>query len=153
METSPGRAVQHLPYPRRAAEAFGQLLEAVDPARLPIHGGDATTVVVTLSLDSLRDELGTATLDNGLPGDSLDTITAGEARRLACTAHLLPAVLGGTSTVLDYGRRQRLFSPAQRGALALAQKQCRTDGCTIPASWCEAHHRDPWSRGGTYRPR
>ncbi|HET7069210.1 MAG TPA: HNH endonuclease signature motif containing protein, partial [Nocardioides sp.] len=27
--------------------------------------------------------------------------------------------------------------------------RCRTEGCTIPAAWCEAHHaKKPWSQGG-----
>jgi hypothetical protein len=54
-----------LPYPKRLGEAFGQFLEAADPARLPVHGGDATTVIVTISLASLRAELATAELATG----------------------------------------------------------------------------------------
>ncbi len=53
--------VARLAYPRRLGEAFCQLLEAIDPARLPVHGGDATTVIVTLSLADLQAELATAT--------------------------------------------------------------------------------------------
>ncbi|WP_244928629.1 HNH endonuclease signature motif containing protein [Nocardioides sp. W7] len=136
------------PYGRQAARAFCQLLETLDPSRLPIHGGDATTLVITMSLDSLRGELGTATLGNAAPGDSVDRITADEARRLACTAKLVPVVLGGKGEVLDLGRSQRLFTRAQRRALALTDHECRADGCHIPAPWCEAHHRHPWSAGG-----
>ncbi len=137
-----------VPYGRRSAEAFCQLLECVDPARLPVHGGDATTVVVTISLDSLRARLGTATLGNPGPGESHDRITAAEARRLACTAQIVPAVLGGAGEVLDLGRAQRLFTRAQRRALAVRDRECRAEGCHVPAPWCEAHHRDPWSSGG-----
>ena len=62
---------------------------------------------------------------------------------------ILPAVLGGASEVLDLGRTRRLFSRAQRRALALAHPECQAEGCTVPATWCEAHHcRDPWARGG-----
>ncbi len=137
-----------VPYPRRAAEAFCRLLEDVDPGRLPAHGGDATTVVVTISLDSLRADLGVATLDNGVPGDGLDQLTAHEVRRLACNAHLVPAVLGGNSEVLDLGRGQRLFTRAQRKALLLRDRTCRAEGCDAPSTFCEAHHCLPWSRGG-----
>ncbi|TKI60180.1 DUF222 domain-containing protein, partial [Nocardioides jishulii] len=96
-----GQAVNR---PRRLAEAFGQLLETLDPKRLPIHGGDATNVTVTISLDALRDGLGVATLDNGVPGDGFEAITAAHARRLACNARIIPAVLGSDSEVLDLGR-------------------------------------------------
>ena len=51
---------QRLPMPRKLGHAFCSLLEAIDPARLPIHGGDATTVIITISLDALRHDLGTA---------------------------------------------------------------------------------------------
>jgi len=104
---------------------------------------------VTMSLASLRAELATATLGNPAPGDSHDRITAEEARRLACTAQIVPAVLGAKGEVLDLGRSQRLFTRAQRRALALRDGECRAEGCHIPAPWCEAHHAGtPWAAGG-----
>lgn len=143
---------ERLPYPRRLGEAFCQLLEAVDPARLPVHGGDATTVIVTVPLDALRRELGTAELWGGgtVPGAETPevVITAAEARRLACTASIVPAVLGGASEVLDLGRSQRLFSAAQRKALLLRDRTCRAEDCDVPGTWCEAHHWVAWALGG-----
>ena len=113
------------------------------PKRLPAHGGDATTLIVTVSLDDLRKDLGTAELG---PADRL---TAGEVRRLACTAQIIPAVLDGKSEVLDLGRSSRLFKPAQRKAMIIRDRECRAEGCTIPAAWCEAHHWGrPWAKGG-----
>lgn len=135
--------------PKQLAEAFSQLLEAIDPSRLPIHGGDATNVTVTITLADLQKKLGVAALDNGVPGDGFDTISAAQARRLACTARIIPAVLGGKSEILDVGRGQRLFTKAQRRALLLRDKTCRAEGCDIPGAWCEAHHLVPWSQGGS----
>jgi hypothetical protein len=146
--TSPRRLaldsdVDQLPLPRRRGEAFCALLEHIPADRLPSHGGTATTVMVTLDLDTLRTGLGLAQTSTG------EVVTAAEARRLACTAGIVPVVLDGTSEVLDLGRTRRLFSPAQRKALALRDRHCRAEGCDIPAAWCEAHHaREPWSRGG-----
>ena len=141
-----------LPYPKRLGEAFSHFLEAIDPTRLPIHGGDATTIMVTIPLASLRAELGVADLIGAglVPGDDLsgDRITAAQARRLACTAKILPAVLDGTSLPLDLGRTKRLFSPAQRKALLIRDRTCRAEGCDTPGTWCDAHHLDPWSTGG-----
>jgi Domain of unknown function (DUF222) len=144
-----------LPHPRRLGQAFCQLLEAVDPMRLPLHGGDATTLVVTIDLASLRHDLGVAELlGSHLPGppdtEALgQTTTAAEARRMACTAGIVPAVLGGDSEILDLGRSRRLFSAAQRRALRLRDRECRAEGCTIPAALCEAHHgADPRALGG-----
>lgn len=142
------RPPQRPSHPRKLALAFGQLLEAIDPDALPVHGGRATTVVVTIELAALRKDLGVATFDNQLPGDGVDAMTAAEARRLACNAALVPVVLGGRSEVLDLGRSRRLFSAAQRAAMTLRDRTCRAQGCSVPATWCEAHHLDPWSRGG-----
>jgi hypothetical protein len=144
--------VARLAYPKRMGQAFVQLLESLDPTRLPLHGGDATTVVVTIDLESLRADLATADLIGAglVPGDELtgDQITAAHARRLACTAKILPAVLGGNSLTLDLGRTRRLFTPTQRKALLIRDKTCRAEGCDTPGTWCEAHHLDPWHAGG-----
>jgi hypothetical protein len=132
------------PLHRLRGEALCALLEHLDPKDLPAHGGDATTVMVTMTLDQLRNELATAELNSS----DDERITAGEARRLACTAGIIPAVLGGRSEILDLGRTSRLFSPAQRKALRLRDRRCRAKGCDVPATWCEAHHLKPWALGG-----
>jgi hypothetical protein len=139
-----GGEADRIPSYRQRGQAFCALLESVDPGRLPMHGGDATTVFVTVTLDQLRTELATA----GLVTADDDRISASEARRLACTASIVPVVLGGKSEVLDLGRSARLFSPAQRKALRIRDRRCRARGCTIRAEWCEGHHRDPWAVGG-----
>src|SRR5690606_24604678 len=144
-EQATGLVVNH---PRRLAEAFAQLLETLDPSQLPVHGGDATNVTVTIPFETLKTGLGVATLDNGVPGDGFDRITASQARRLACNAKIIPVVLGADSEVLDVGRASRLFTKAQRKALLLRDETCRAEGCSIPGTWTEAHHLIPWSHGG-----
>ncbi|QBR93795.1 HNH endonuclease signature motif containing protein [Nocardioides euryhalodurans] len=120
--------------------AFATLLERVPTDHL--HGKVAATVLVKLDLDTLRGRLKAAGLDTG------DLVSAGEARRLACNAGLVPAVLGGQSQPLDLGRSQRLFTEAQRTAGVLTHTSCAADGCEVPYAWTELHHRRPWSRGG-----
>ena len=132
------------PIERRRGRALCALLEHLDPAELPSHGGDATTVMVTMTLDQLRSELATAGV---ISSDDL-RISAGGLRRLACNADIIPVVLGGKSEVLDLGRTSRLFSRAQRKALRIRDRRCRARGCTIPATWCEAHHLRQWALGG-----
>ncbi|MFJ9393146.1 DUF222 domain-containing protein [Nocardioides sp. NPDC101246] len=133
---------EYLPYDRRLGRAFCQMLETLDPGRLPIHGGDATTVIVTIDIDQLRNEAGIAQIIGGSP------ITAAEARRLACTANIIPAVLGSDSEVLDLGRKERFFTAAQRRALLLRSATCEAEGCDIPGTWAEAHHWIEWAQGG-----
>ena len=126
---------------RSRGEAFCRLVELLDPTRLPDHGGDATTVMVTTTLEALTNQLGSAMLGQ-VP------ISANEARRLACTAKIIPVVLGGKSEILDLGRARRLYTPPQRKAMRLRDERCRAEDCSIPAAWCEAHHLKHWSQGG-----
>lgn len=133
----------NIPYSRKLAAALCALLEHLDPRNLPLHGGDATTLMVTITLDDLKRDLAVA----GLLGDN-DPISASEARRLACTAAIIPVVLGNHSEILDLGRADRLYRPAQRRAIRLRDRRCRSEGCRHPAEWCEVHHLKPWSQGG-----
>jgi hypothetical protein len=138
-----GSEIDGLPLPRRRGEAFCALLEHVPADGLPQHGGVATQVMVTIDLQALQTGLGLAETSTG------EVITATQARRMACGAAILPVVLGGKGEVLDLGRTRRLFSPAQRKALAIRDRHCRAEACQIPAAWCEVHHADnPWSKGG-----
>ncbi len=125
---------------RRRGEALVSLLEHLPTDRL--SGKVAASVIVKLDHDALQEGLRAAGLDTG------DLISAAEARRLACNAGLIPAVLGGKSQLLDLGRADRFFTEAQRTAGALRHQTCAADGCQMPYAWCEAHHRVPWHRGG-----
>jgi hypothetical protein len=137
-----------LPYPQRMGHAFGALLEHLDPTRLPQHGGDATTLMVTVSLEALMADLGTGAIVDG-DLDAGDNLSATAIRRLACEAGIVPVVLGGDGEILDVGRTRRLHTPAMRKAMRLRDRRCRAEGCTVPAAWCEAHHDIPWAKGGT----
>jgi len=80
--------------------------------------------------------------------DTADTLSAGQARRLACGAGILPAVLNGESLPVDVGRTKRLFTETQRVALATRHRSCSADGCERPFAWCELHHDKPFAAGG-----
>ncbi|GAB3773280.1 hypothetical protein FB382_000159 [Nocardioides ginsengisegetis] len=119
--------------------AFLELLEHLPTVG---HAANGVTLIVKMGLDELRSGLGVAHLDTGV------TITAGEARRLACNAGIIPAVLGGDSVPLDLGRESRLHSYHQRVGLSLIHDSCAITGCERPFAWTEIHHPDPWSEGG-----
>ncbi len=125
---------------RRHGEALVELLEHLPTDGL--HGRVAATVVVTIDRDQLLADLGAVRLDTGVE------ISAGEARRLACSAAILPAVLDGASYVLDLGRKRRDFNEPQRIAGAIRHTSCAALGCDRPYAWCEQHHRKLWSLGG-----
>jgi hypothetical protein len=130
------------PLRRRLGEAFVEYVERYPEDRTPQTAGVSATVVVTMTLEQLLTESGTALLDDG------DRMSAGQARRLACEAGIIPVVLGSSSVPLDMGRRTRLFTRAQRVALGLRDGGCTARGCETSASGCHAHHDDPWSRRG-----
>ena len=109
---------------------------------LPSVGGSPFSLVVTLSLDALTSGLGVATLDDG------QRISAGEARRLACRAGIIPLVLDGASMPLDVGREKRLFDRYQKIAIDARHHGCAAVNCDRPPSFCEYHHPDPWATGG-----
>ena len=88
------------------------------------------------------DHAGVCTLDTG------GRITAAEARRLACTAGIIPVVLGGNSQPLDVGRKRRLHTESMRLAMGVRDGGCTARGCETPPGLCHAHHNTPWSHGG-----
>jgi hypothetical protein len=105
--------------------------------------GNAVTMCVTVPLGVLRSGLGTAEIA-GID----ETISAATARRLAADAEIIPCVLGGPSAVLDEGRGFRLFTDAQRRAIAVRDGRCVWPGCEAPPSWCEIAHLVSWLDGG-----
>ena len=92
--------------------------------------------------DSLIGGLKAAQLDTG------ETISASLARRLACEAGIIPAVLDGPSRVLDLGRKKRFHTDAQRIVAIIEQGGCCVEGCDCPPGLAHMHHPIAWSQGG-----
>ena len=127
----------------RMGAAFMDYVEARSTSPVPRSGGVAATVVVTMDLETLLGGIRAASLDTG------GRISAGEARRLACTAGIIPAVLGGPSVPLDVGRKRRFHTEAQRIAMGLRDGGCTAAGCDAPPAMTEAHHDEvSWGHGG-----
>lgn len=98
-----------------------------------------TTVVVRMTLDQLESGCGVARID-GFDA----SLPAAEVRRLAADLQVIPCVLGGDSEILDWGRTRRLFSPAQK--LALAERDGGCAFCGAPPAWTHGHHIAWWNR-------
>ncbi len=133
--------------PTRAQQLLDGLVSAcriaLSTGGLPATGGHRPQVMVTIDYQDLIGETDRA-------GDAVFSgqVDVRTIRRLACDADIMPLVLGGDGQVLDVGRAQRLFPPHLRRALVARDKGCAFPDCSIPASWCEAHHLTPWSQGG-----
>src|SRR5829696_3518313 len=127
----------------RRADALLEIIGRGVAAPEGVTRSPRATLVVTMSLEALREELhGIGVLDTDA------VLSPSAVRRVACEAGIVPMVLGARSEVLDLGYRQRLFSPAQRRALAHRDGGCSFPQCTVPAMWCQAHHVLHWLHGG-----
>ncbi|WP_336711344.1 HNH endonuclease signature motif containing protein [Arthrobacter sp. USHLN218] len=140
-----GRAFPGWPMPTRPQQLLeglvGSCRIALTTDKLPRAGGHRPQVMVTIDYQDLVKQIGTSgqAVFGGL-------ITPRTVRKMACDADLIPIVLGGKGEVLDVGRAQRLFTPAQRRALVARDKGCAFPGCTMPAHWTEAHHIRYWKK-------
>jgi len=147
----------------RRGRALTELIEHLDTERLT--GKVAATVIITMTMEqavgaahtaqiqaSVRESTGTLLeMTPSAGAASTDTgtlLSASAARRIACQAGILPAVLGGPGQILDLGRHHRFFSDPQRTALAVVYDTCAAEGCDRPFAWSELHHQHPWSKGG-----
>ena len=127
----------------RRADALLEIIGRGVAAPEGVTRSPRATLVVTMSLEALTDSLrGVGLLDTDA------ALSPSAVRRLACEAGIVPMVLGARSEVLDLGYTQRLFSPAQRRALAHRDHGCSYPGCAVPPMWCEAHHVTHWLHGG-----
>ncbi len=133
-----------LSYEARRAQALMTLVHAYHAGgQGPRHGGDRPRVTVLVTYDDLLRGVAGATLLG-----SNTRISPSEARRLACDADILPAVMGSASQILDLGRTTRLFAGDLRQAIVLRDRGCVFPGCHRDPRDCDAHHIKPWTAGG-----
>ena len=133
----PGR-----PSAERMGQAFCEYVERYPADRIPDAGGVPASVVITMDLEKLLQGLGAGVLDDG------GRISATEARRLACEAGIIPAVLGGKGQPLDVGRKKRFHTIAQRIATGDPRRRLHRRGMRLPA---RALSRPPRHLLGTQR--
>ncbi|QIM16880.1 DUF222 domain-containing protein [Leucobacter insecticola] len=89
-----------------------------------------------------------ATASAAFTEDDTQVIPAWVASQQACTVGTLTVTTDHIGNPLNLGRRSRLYTSQQRVALAIRDGGCRWRDCDRPASYCEAHHIDSWSKDG-----
>jgi hypothetical protein len=141
-QASRGPLGERRPTPERYGQAFAEMVQRYPAKKLPRAGGLNATVVVTMTLETLLGGLKAAKLDTG------EELSPGAARRLACEAGIIPAVLGGKSQVLDLGRKKRFHTQAQRIVKTIEAGGCEVDGCHWPPGMSHLHHPTRWADGG-----
>lgn len=129
---------------RRRADALLEIVQRGVASAEHLPSTDKAKVVVTIDHDVLTGRLeGTGLAMSG------DVLSPETVRRLACDAAIVPMVLGSRSEPLDVGRERRLVTRGLRLALWHRDGGCSFPDCTIPATWCDAHHVVPWFLGGS----
>ena len=131
---------------QRASDTIAELLRqgaAADTSQLL---GDAPIGVrMIVAARTLHERRGRGWIE-GHP----DAVCVATIERHACTAGTITLTVdgdpAGAGQPLNLGRERRLFTRAQRLALAARDGGCRWPGCERPPSWCEAHHIEHWQR-------
>jgi hypothetical protein len=133
---------------QRRADGLVELARvAVMSSNLPTLSGTSTALAVTVPLSTLTGE-------GHRPGSAPRTtagitwLTSSAVGRLSCDATVRRVLLDPAGIPFDLGREKRVFSGAQRTALALRDKGCRFPGCFRSPVHTDAHHLIPWAQGG-----
>ncbi len=116
----------------------------------PLAGGESPTLVFTGTIEAygayvqgVRHPERTLTIEH-----TSSLVPIQHVDRLVCFADIHHLVVDELGHPLWLGRTQRLFTRAQKRALAKRDKGCRVPGCGMPVAWCETHHIVPWQLGG-----
>ena len=76
-----------------------------------------------------------------------------DAVNAALIGHIRRVVYDQSGTIIDLGRRSRLFRGAAREAVMLLATTCVWIGCDRPVAWCDADHSLGWKAHGATVPR
>jgi hypothetical protein len=75
-------------------------------------------------------------------------VTPGSLVRWLSDAWIERVVFEPAGRPLEVGRARRLFSPAQRRAIQVRDRECTEEHCDKPAVESEMDHIQPWAEGG-----
>ncbi len=136
---------------QRRGEALVELVRRAVAAGDSVPTSPKAQIMVTMDFQDLASGLRGA--GTAIGGSDTGTLLAPETvRKLACSAALIPVVLGTDGEILDQGRMHRLFTPAQTRRLWLRDGGCTYPGCSMPPHWADAHHLVHWADFGADRP-
>jgi hypothetical protein len=129
---------------QRLLDSFVEMVRlavGADPGAL--FGDRRPAVRILVAARDLERGAGSAQFEGQSAPVSMATV-----ERHLCATGSVSVLFDAQGQPINVGRSQRLFTSAQRLALAARDGGCRFTGCDRPPSWCEAHHIVPWSRGG-----
>ncbi len=119
---------------QRCADALTQLCTAASKGKLA-GGRSNTKLIATVAFETIVERAAHRGITHVGPTLDPDTV-----RRLACDAGIHRLITGPGSSILDFGHENRLVSDNLFLALVARDRTCRWPGCSIRATWCDAHH-------------
>ncbi|WP_436793243.1 DUF222 domain-containing protein [Actinospongicola halichondriae] len=160
--------VEHLrrtPAQRRADALFAIFRRA---AAMPDGGREPAPLVnIVVDEETFRESLGQSSDGTAGPPDPGDVgrrrcqtvggtrVTPSEALDAALAGHVRRVIVDGASTVIDLGRRRRLFTGCSRDAALLQavlrnrdRLRCGQIGCDAPSHRIQVDHDVEWTDGG-----
>ena len=134
---------------RRRADAIVRIAEFfLDHEDLGVEGGERPHLSLTITWEMIMSWLPIKALPWD-PSDLAAFLTKADRDQILCDCNIARIILGPDSQPLDVGRGQRTVPRWMRRAIAQRDRGCRFPGCDRRASWCEAHHVEPWWQGGS----
>jgi len=133
---------------RQADTLVGLVTRAAELAEAPRIGGDAPTLVVTITADQLTEHAATGG-GIALLEHSGDAVPAHVAARIICDGLIQTCVLDEAGLPLKLGRARRSHTRHQRRAILTSYPGgCQNPGCEAPPGFTEIHHPIWWSNDG-----
>lgn len=154
---------------KRTADALTELIRRyLDNAATGVDGGQRPHLNVHVNAKDLAEHRDCASMsgtNNGIENEpvwsfnDLDDLDVGHmpwmgplsitrTHMLACDCILSTVLLDKNGAPLDVSPLKRLVSAAQRTALIARDQGCAFPSCDAVPAWCDAHHIEPWSKGG-----
>lgn len=119
---------------RRHDALHDALLALLRSGELPACNGVAATILLTMTAEQLHSRDGTVTTGHGAQ------VSVEQALTLLGEAQVMPVIFDKAKEISAYGSAHRIFTQGQRLAMIARDLGCSFPGCSVPATWCQAHH-------------
>lgn len=140
----PAEAADLRTHAQKRHDAFATIIMvAAASGGMPLLGGAAPTLTVSVSANDFANRTGRATIE----GAEFD-VPLGAADHAACAGGVERVLFDENGTIVGISTSARIFNAHQRRAIVLRDRKCLIPGCDISAEWCEVHHVTEAARGG-----
>jgi hypothetical protein len=144
LEVPPEAAADPRSPGQKRHDAFAAIVTSVAAAQAaPQLGGAAPTLVVSVSAEDYVSGTGRAHLES-TDWDVPVTVAA----HAACAGGVQRVLFDANGAIVGISTSGRIFTPYQRKAIILRDRECLIPGCHVRGDWCELHHVQEWARGG-----